>query len=150
MSRLASLLSPGSSPSCLLLGEKYRKSNTPPKPQRSLLGVMHRTCKDVHPEGWFPPPVTPGHPTELGPLPHRDLPVMGHRPASLLASVGLSRGRSQAQKPQVALLFETFLAQIRLTPPSVPAPRSPVPTAHDLCLTSEGLGLQSLPVRAFQ
>lgn len=47
--------------------------------------------------------------------------AIGHRLASLLASVGLSGGRSQAEKPQVALFFETVLARIRPTPPLVPA-----------------------------
>lgn len=71
-------------------GKKYRKSSTPPKPQRLLLGVVHRTCRDVHPECWFPPSVTPG-PCVTGTVaPSEYLPVIGLWPASPLASGGLS------------------------------------------------------------
>lgn len=48
------------------LGGKYRKSNTPPSPQKLLLGVVHRTCKDIDLEDWvkgFPPAHDPSRPS---------------------------------------------------------------------------------------
>lgn len=44
-STLGGLITPGASTWCFLLREKYLKSNTPLKPQRFLLGVVHKNAK---------------------------------------------------------------------------------------------------------